>query len=191
MIFAVEKIVEEVMGPQTEKNRYNKEFIMDVLMEYITSNSSEQYISFALDHLWHAKRKIPELIKQAKQMRDNRAKSNKITAHDCITDATVMFTGFVNEVGGYVLFITPHNKLYDVLRDDPKRLIGRIFLETLSNGIDVHYLRVGSCIPAWISSKSQRQLLRNLEYHAVKFDRIKIPLRAAEAIQTYREKYDE
>ena len=191
MLFEIEKIVVEVMGPQTDKNMYNKDFIIDVLMEYINNGSSEQYIDFALKRLWHTKRKLPELIKQAKHLRDMKSKSNRIMAHDAITDENVVFDGIVSGVGGYVLFITPHNKLYDLLRKEPKRLIGRIFLETLGNGIDLQYLRVESCRPAWIPSKSSKQLLKNLEYHAVRFNRINHSLIAAEKIQDYREKYGE
>ena len=191
MLFEIEEIVVAVMGPQTDNNQYNKEFIIDVLMEYINNGSSEQYIDFALKRLRHAQRKVPELIKRAKHLREMKSKSNRIMTHDVITDENIIFDGIVSGVGGYVLFITPHNKLYDILRKDPKRLIGRIFLETLSNGVELQYLKVVSCTPTWITSKSKRQLLKNLEYHAVKFNRIHHPLVAAEKIQDYRDKYGE
>ena len=194
MLFEVEKIVEDVLGSDTESSKYPKTFIQDVLLEYLTnSNASEHYMSFAFSPIaeYISPLKLSAIIDRAKQMKENRAKANRITAHDSITDATVIFDGLVNEIGGYTLFITPHNKLYDVLKKEPKKLMGRIFLETLSNGIDVQYLKVRACVPTWINSKSSKQLLRNLEYRTVKFDRVTVPLRAIQDIQKYRGKWGE
>ena len=191
MLFEVTELVKDVMGPQTDKNKYDEQFIIDVLLEYVTSNAAESYIGFSLDHIWMSKHKTTELVKRATNLRENMSKSNRITSHDAITDAVVIFDGIVSGIGGYLLFITPHSKLYDVLKDDPKKLTGRIFIETLVNGVDVNYLEISSCVPMWITSKSSKQFLRNLEYRRIKFNRIKNALLAAEAIQDYREKTGE
>lgn len=114
-----------------------------------------------------------------------------IILQDILTKKKLVATPTQCGGGGYDIIVSPSSFLYSHLKDDPKKLIGRVFqiVKKVDHEFQLQqkFVKITREIHLWIKPSKSTQL-PDLKYQAVLFEDMETPLEAIEEIAKYNEK---
>jgi len=111
-----------------------------------------------------------------------------IILQDVITKKKLVGTPSLSHGGGYDIVISPASFLYSALKDDPRKLIGRVFqeVEKIDHGFERQqgFVKVTRCVSRWLKPRKRGQL-PDLMYQAVLVENVGTTLEAVEELDKY------
>ena len=111
-----------------------------------------------------------------------------IILQDLITKKKLVGTPTKSNGGGYDIYISPASFLYGILKDDPKKLIGRVFQEVEKVDYDLKrqqtFVKVVRGVHKWVKPLKRGQL-PDLMYQAVLLESVGTTLEAVEELDKY------
>ena len=114
-----------------------------------------------------------------------------IILQDLLTKKKLVAVPTESKGGGYDIIISPSSFLYSALKDNPPKLIGRVFQNVEKEDhkfvLQQKFVKVIRGVSWWVTPSKPTQL-PDLKYQAVLLEEIETPLEAIEELQKYNER---